>query len=189
MRPSLRSEPIPQSAAPPRPHLWTVAEYHRMAETRLLDETSRVELIEGEITDMAPIGTLHAFTLNRITQLFYRHFGNRYLIRVQDPISLGPRSEPQPDLVLALDRDYSQHHPGPEEILLVLEVADVSFKYDRHIKLPLYLRHAIPEVWVLDLEGGSLHLQRQGEEEPRVLGKGETLSLAGVNIQVAQLLP
>lgn len=139
---------------------FTVEQYHQMAEHGILSPEDRVELLDGEILEMSPIGPRHVHAVNRANRAFSRRVGDRAIVSVQNPIRLGDRSEPEPDV--ALLRPYvggptSQELPGPGDVLLVIEVADTSVAYDRHHKLPLYARAGIPETWLLNLSGtGSL---------------------------------
>jgi len=138
----------------------------------ILPPESRVELIEGEIVDMAPIGSKHAFVLNRLAQFFAAAAGDRYLVSVQNPLCLDEHSEPQPDIVLLRPGNYMDRLPGAIDALLVVEVAHSSVHFDRGVKLPLYARHGIPEVWLLDLMGGELLICREPvEDQYRVVHK------------------
>lgn len=141
-------------------HRINVSDYHKLADAGILTEADRVELIEGEIIDMAPIGCRHAFVVNRLAQLFTLASENHYLVSTQNPIRLDEHSEPQPDLALLKPGEYMDRLPGPEDILLIIEVADSSIDYDRGVKLELYARHDIPEVWLLDLSGNQLSVYR-----------------------------
>lgn len=147
--------------AQPR-HRWTVAEYHRMAEVGLLHEDSRVELIDGEIIEMAPIGSSHGGNVNRFIRLFSKVVGDKAIIAAQNPVVLSGYAEPQPDLAILRWRgdDYEQSNPHPEDVLLLIEVADSTLKYDRDVKVPLYANHGIPEVWLLDLQRKQLEIYR-----------------------------
>ena len=147
----------------PSSHRFTVEEYHRLGEAGIFSEDDRVELIEGEIIDMAPIGTKHAECVSRLTRLFVR--GVEARVRVQDPILLGSGNEPQPDIAIVRNRSYATAHPGPEDVLLLIEVADTSLAYDRSTKIPLYARHGIPEVWLVDLAGRAVEVFRQPSAE------------------------
>jgi Uma2 family endonuclease len=140
-----------------------VEEYHRMAETGVLAPDARVELIEGEVLDMAPIGTRHAGVVKRLNALLSTALAGRAIVSVQDPIRLGHRSEPQPDLALLKPRDdfYARSLPTPADTLLVIEVADTTGAYDRQVKLPLYARHGVPELWIVDLEMSVLRVCRK----------------------------
>lgn len=139
-------------------HRLTVDDFHHMGKAGILPEDSRVELIEGEIIDMAPIGSQHAGAVKRLLRLFDRAVGDAAIVSAQDPIMLGTHSEPQPDIALLRPRDdfYASSHPRPEAVLLIVEVAETSLRYDREIKIPLYARHGIPEVWLVDLENKRL---------------------------------
>lgn len=137
-------------------HIWTVTEYHQMAGVGLLDESDRVELIDGELVDMTPIGSRHAFWVDRIAEALAGGSRASYMVRVQNPVLLGERSEPQPDIALVKRNNYADRHPGPDDILLLIEVSDTTLEYDRDVKLALYARHAIPEVWLIDVNAGEL---------------------------------
>ena len=133
--------------------LFTVEEYHQMAEAGILHEDDHVELIEGEIVEMAPMGSRHAACLDRLNKLFTRHSSEDAIVRVQSPIHLPDSTEPEPDLALLKPRDdfYAGGHPGPEDVLLVIEVSETSVEYDSEVKLPLYARAGIPEAWLVNL--------------------------------------
>ena len=148
--------------AQPR-HRWTVAEYHRMAEVGLLNEDSRVELIDGEIIEMAPIGSQHGGKVNRFIHLFSKAFGNKAIIAAQNPVVLGGYGEPQPDIAILRWREdyYEQGHPHAEDVLLIVEVSDSTLRYDRDIKIPLYAKNGIPEVWLLDIQNRQLEIHRE----------------------------
>ena len=133
--------------------LLTVEEFHKLGEANILTEDDRVELIEGEMIQMAPIGTRHAGTINLLVELFTRSAKGRAIVSVQNPVALPPLSEPQPDLALLKPRAdyYRSKHAGADEMLLIVEVSDTTLAYDRDVKIPLYARHGIPEAWVIDL--------------------------------------
>ena len=145
-----------------RRHRLTVAEYHRMAETRVLAPDARVELIDGEIVDLALIGTRHGSTVKRLLHLFSDAVGTRAIVAVQDPVRLGDRSEPQPDLMLLAPREdfYASAHPVASDVLLLIEVSDTTARYDRIIKLALYARHGVQEVWIVDLDNRVMRVCR-----------------------------
>jgi len=144
----------------PRRHRLTVADYHRMGEVGILAPDARVELIDGEIIDMAPIGSPHVSTVLRLDHLLKDAVKGHALVLVQAPIVLDDYSAPQPDLALLRLRDdyYRSSLARPADVLLIVEVAQSSLRYDRSVKVPLYARHGIPEVWVVD--GASLKLTR-----------------------------
>jgi Uma2 family endonuclease len=132
---------------------FTVHDYHRMGEAGILHEDDRVELIEGEIVEMAAIGTRHFTCVNGLTRLLVRGVGDAAIVSVQNPVRLDEHSEPQPDLAVLQTRDYRESLPRPEDVLLLIEVSDTTLSYDRNVKLPLYARAGIPEVWIVDLAG------------------------------------
>lgn len=132
-------------------HRLTVEDYHRMGEAGILTEDDRVELIEGELIEMPPIGSRHAYTVDRLNRILVKQVSNERLVRVQNPILMGKYAEPEPDIAIVRNRHYAEAHPGPEDVLLLIEVADTTLVYDREVKVPLYARHGVPEVWLVDL--------------------------------------
>ena len=111
--------------------LFTVDQYHEMACAGILSEDDRVELLDGEIVEMSPIGSRHSACVNRLTKVLDRQIGETAILSVQNPIRLGPRSEPQPDLALLRPRPdfYANAHPGPKDVLLIIEVAEPSAEF------------------------------------------------------------
>ena len=132
---------------------FDVDEYHRMAKAGILSEDDRVELLGGEIIEMSPIGSRHQGCVNRLARLLFEFAGRNYVVHVQGPVRLNERSELQPDLALLKPRPdfYSEGHPTPEDVLLLIEVSETSADYDREVKLPLYAGAGIAEVWIVDL--------------------------------------
>ena len=132
---------------------FNVAEYYRMAEAGVLSPDDRVELIEGEIIEMSPIGSRHAACVRRVDAFLNRQIGNLAQVSVQSPVRLNDFSEPQPDIALLKSRDdfYATAHPTPADVLLIIEVTDTSVEYDRGIKLPLYARAGIPQVLIVNM--------------------------------------
>ena len=180
----------------PRRHRLSVSDYYRMAEVGILAPDARVELIDGEIFDMAPPGSLHAATVDRLNEILTRSVGGKAAVRVQNPVRLSELSEPQPDLALLRRRDdfYSQHHPGPADVLLVVEIADSSLRFDRDTKVSLYAVHGIPEMWLVDLRGQRLvrhRAPRQGSytqvDEPDLKAPLEVSALSGVVVELQRL--
>ncbi|MDR7554009.1 MAG: Uma2 family endonuclease [Armatimonadota bacterium] len=139
---------------------FTVDEYERMALAGILSEDDRVELIEGEIVEMTPIGSRHADVVTRLTMLLARAVGDRALVSVQNPVRLDRYSEPQPDLTVLRPGSYAARHPEPSDVLLLIEVADATGRYDRGVKLPLYARAGVPEVWIVDLQAHAVEQYR-----------------------------
>jgi Uma2 family endonuclease len=142
--------------------LFTVSEFEQMDQAGIFRKDDRLELIDGEIFEMAPIGSRHAACVRRLQRLFAQALGERVLVDVQNPIVLHDHSEPLPDVVLLQPRAdlYASGHPRPSDVLLVVEVADTSLAYDQEIKIPAYARSEIPEVWVVDLQSASVHVYR-----------------------------
>jgi Uma2 family endonuclease len=143
-------------------HRLTVADYYRMAEAGIFAPNARIELIEGEIIDMAPIGTRHRSAVMRLNALLAVATAPHAILSVQNPLRLSDLSEPEPDLMLLKPREdfYAAAHPSAADVLLLIEVADTSARYDREIKLPLYARHGVPELWIVDLEARVLRFCR-----------------------------
>ena len=170
-----------------RRHRLTVAQYHRMGETGVLPPDARVELIEGEVVDMAPIGTRHGGTVKWLNHTLNQAVGQRAIVAVQDPLRLGDRSEPQPDLMLLKPRadSYRTAHPTAADVLLLIEVSDTTARYDCEIKLALYARHGVAEVWIVDLDHGQLSVHRH----PADGGYGESSAAAQPGVLTALALP
>ena len=138
-----------------------------MGEIGVFEPEARIELIDGELFDMPPIGPAHASETARINQILVEATRGRAIVWPQNPIQLGDLSAPQPDLALLRWREdfYRQAHPHPEDVLLLVEVADTSLAHDRDRKLPLYARFAIPEVWLIDIGGGAVTIHRDPQPE------------------------
>lgn len=175
----------------------TVAEYHRMGEVGILQEDDRVELIEGELVAMTPIGSNHSGTINTLTRALVMAVGNRGVVAVQNPVQLDDLSEPLPDFSILRSRpdDYRRATPRPDEVLLIIEVADSSLAYDRAIKRALYARHGIPEFWMVNLQANSVEVCRKPAGEAytdiSTIERDDTLEpqlLAGAAIPAAVLL-
>lgn len=166
-------------------HRFTVREYHAIADAGLLSEDDRVELIEGEIVDMAPVATRHLACVVTLTHLLIEKSGGRYFVSVQTPVVLDEDNEPQPDLSLLKTRpDPAGSLPGPGDVLLVVEVSDTTLAYDRDVKLPLYGRSGIPEAWIVDLASRRIEIHSKpspdGYRATRVVGPDERLRSASV---------
>jgi Uma2 family endonuclease len=148
-------------------HRLTVDEYARMAEVGVLAPDARTELIEGEVIDMAPQKSRHAYVVGELTTRLIEAAVRQARVTCQLPLRLSDCNEPEPDVMLLRPRDdgYARAHPGPADVLLLIEVADTSARYDREIKLPLYARHGVAEVWIIDLEAGLLRQYRQPADD------------------------
>lgn len=175
---------------------FSVEEYRRLAAAGILGEDERVELIEGELIEMAPIGSVHASFVGRFTRALEGLGRHAALLWVQNPIAL-PDSEPQPDIAILRERadGYERSLPSASDVLLVIEIADASLDYDRDVKIPLYARHGIPEVWLMDVRSRRLEVHRDpGEHGYRMTVRpeaGEALSpqqLPGFRLAVSEVL-
>jgi Uma2 family endonuclease len=176
--------------------LITTLEYHRMGEAGILDEAERVELIQGQVVVMAAIGSPHAGTVNTLNRLLVTAIGANGVVSVQNPVWLDKYSEPQPDLTVLKPRpdDYKGWTPRPKDVLLLIEVAHTSLKYDCLVKLPLYALAGIAEVWIVNVEAGEVEVWRNPVGESyadcsRVSGEGLLVpeGLPGVVIPVSAL--
>jgi Uma2 family endonuclease len=161
---------------------FTVSEYYQMAETGILSEDDRVELIDGEIVEMAPIGRRHAGGVNRVNDLFVYIFRDVAVTAVQNPVRLDEHSEPQPDVALLRRRAdyYESGHPTPADVLLLVEISDTSTAADRQVKIPLYARSGIPEVWLVGLNEDTIGVYRDptpaGYRTVLTVRRGESLA-------------
>ena len=196
------AEPMSGAAVPAAPRRqarkFTVAEYYRMVDAGILRPRERVELIEGVILAMPPIGPFHAEGVDYFLELFSRHAAGRFRVRIQAPVHLGEHLELEPDMALLRLRPggYRRAHPTPEDILLITEVADSTLDYDRDIKAPLYGRAGIPETWVVNLREDCLEVFRnpgpQGYAQHTLYRRGDKISpvaLPDLEFAVAELLP
>lgn len=182
--------------APVLKRRFTVDDFQQMGRTGILTEDDRVELIEGEVVQMSPIGSRHAACVGRLTRLFGRAVGDRAIVWVQNPVDLGKSSEVHPDLALLRPRPdfYAPRHPTSTDVLLLVEVAATSEDYDRDVKLPLYARAGIPEVWLVDLQKDRVEIHRKpmGQSYGDVTVAGPTLSpqaLADLSLSVSEIVP
>nr|WP_290223664.1 Uma2 family endonuclease [Trichocoleus desertorum] len=176
---------------------FTVTQYHQMVEAGILAEDDRVELIEGEIIEMSPIGRRHAACVNRLVRLFSERLGDRVIVAAQNPVELSDRSEPQPDVALLQPRPdfYEAGHPQPQDILLLVEVADTTVEFDREIKIPLYAKSGVREVWLVDLNQNAIAVYREpslsGYAQVQQLQRGQMLTvqaITDVSLAVEKLL-
>ncbi|MBW4564054.1 MAG: Uma2 family endonuclease [Mojavia pulchra JT2-VF2] len=178
--------------------LWTVEEYHRMAEAGIFADDERVELLEGKIIWMIAKGTAHRSAVGRTDYLLKTRLRNRAWVSIQDPVKLNERSEPEPDIaVLKIDPlDYADHHPTPSEVYLIIEVADSSLKLDCETKGKAYSKAGITDYWVLDVIGRQLHVFREptedGYQSKVILAEDETISplqFPDLQIAIREMLP
>ncbi len=168
-------------------HRFTVDEYYRMAETGILDEDDRVELIDGQILVMEPISPEHGGHTMALTHLFSSLARDRALLSVQNPIQIDEYNHPQPDVVLCRLRDdfYKRSHPAPSDIYLVVEVAWTSAARDRRLKIALYGRAGIVEFWLVDIPHRTLEVYTEpsddGYDRVARLRAGSSVRLAAFN--------
>lgn len=177
---------------------FTADEYNQMGRAGIFGEDDRVELIEGEIIEMNPVGDRHVECVIRLADLLHRGFADVAFVSTQNPIRLGKRSEPQPDLALLRRHPapFGPGHPGPEDILLLVEVADSTAEFDRRIKLPLHARAGVAEVWIVDLTQELLAAHSdpspRGYRSARLLRRGDRVAPGAFperTLAVTDLLP
>jgi Uma2 family endonuclease len=178
--------------------LWTVSDYHRIAEAGILKVGERVELLEGKIISMSAKGTAHSSAVRRTYKLLERGLGSFACISSQDPVTLNDRSEPEPDIsvVKIHPLDYADHHPTPNEVYLIIEVTDSSFKFDCETKGKAYSQAGISDYWVLDVVKRQLYVFReptpQGYQNQIVLDADAVISpleFPDFQIHIQQMLP
>lgn len=186
------SEPIPRR--------FSVAEYYRMAEVGILGDDDRVELIDGVIVQLPPIGSEHADVTDELADLPRRRLGERARVRHQNPVHLDDHSEPEPDVALVRTpeqrgRSYRSGHPVPRDLFLIVEVADSTVAFDLGQKALMYARAGIQDYWVLDLPGGRLIVHREpmsdGYATVTELRRGQTvrpLAFSDVAFSVDEIL-
>ena len=177
---------------------FTVEEYYRMAEVGILRPDERVELINGEVIVMAPIGNPHATGVRRIERVFSQTAGSSVTISGQNPVLIGERSTPQPDVAILRYRedDYFGKLPSAEDVLLVIEVSDTSLAYDRNVKVNLYAQANIPETWITNLPEDCIEAFTgpgpNGYTQHTIYQRGDRIApstLPGVEFAVEDLLP
>jgi Uma2 family endonuclease len=175
----------------------TVGEFLRMADVGILKPRDRVELIEGELIAMAPIGAHHAGTIIALNDALTAATRGRALVSPQNPVQLNDRCLPQPDYAVLVPRSdhYRAAHPAPQEVLLLIEVADSSLDYDRNVKRGLYARYGIPEFWIINLKTAEVDICRSpgpdGYSSITTVDRNDVLEveqLPGARVRVADIL-
>ena len=186
-----RAVETPQAAEPLR-WQFTVADFTRMAGAGILSEDDRVELINGEVRAMSPVGPTHGAVINRLTMLLAPRLVGKAIVSIQNPVQLDDFSEPLPDVVVARLRDdyYALAHPSPDDVLLLIEVADSSLPYDRGEKRTRYAQAGIPEYWVIDIPRRRVFQYvapgATGYRTERVLSAGDAITCAfGLDITLS----
>ena len=174
-----------------------ISQYHQMSEAGIFSENDKVELINGEIIEMLPIGRRHTACVNRLNSVFSQLLGKKVIVAVQNPILLNNLSEPEPDIALLQPRAdfYESGHPQPQDIFLLIEVADSSLEYDRDVKIPLYASSGITEVWLVDIYEQVIIVYRypseNGYSDIQKLSRGEKMSIQAfpeINLVVDDIL-
>jgi Uma2 family endonuclease len=155
--------------------LFTRAEYHRMSEVGILKPSDRVELIRGEIVKKWPVSRRHIAFVNNLTQLLVTRLTGRAIVSVQNPVVLSDDTEPEPDVAVLRPRSYKHAEPAVEDVLLLIEVAETSLRYDRVTKRPLYAEAGVPEYWVVDCGAETVEVHRA----PTVSGYRDLTVVAG----------
>lgn len=184
-------------AYPQTKHLrFTVDEYYKMYEVGVLKAHERAEIIDGELIPKMSIGDLHAAVVDFLTKFFIKNVSDEIVVRVQNPLRLTDYHEPEPDFVLAdLTKYDGRRHPRPAETLLVVEVSDSTFDFDRKVKIPLYAEAAIPEVWLINLKNETVQVHTQPQEGTfglvKIFRRGEVLksvTVPNLEIEVDKIL-
>ncbi len=187
----------PPTISAPARRRFTVAEYYAMADAGILSENDRVELLDGDLIVMPPIGNWHGGGVKFFANTLPPVLQGRAIIAVQDPVRLDEHSEPQPDIMLLQWRDdfYRNGHPAPGDVLLLIEVADSSVEFDRTVKLAAYARAGIPEVWIVARAERRIEAYSEpaGNEYATVrrFGSGETVApqaFPGISLEVSRVI-
>jgi Uma2 family endonuclease len=173
--------------------LINVDEYYKMAEVGILKPEDRVELINGEIYQMSPIGSRHAAIVDHLSMMLNQLFQHKVIIRVQNPIRINVNNEPEPDIALVKYQPdyYSAAHPIPAEVLAVMEVAGSSIKFDKEVKTPLYASCGIPEYWILDMDLNRIEVLSNPKDgnysQSQIYGLDDNVTLMGRELPVKDL--
>jgi Uma2 family endonuclease len=179
------------------PRRFNVTEYYRMLQAGILKPDDRVELIEGEVIKMSPIGSRHAACLRRLDDLLRSKMRPGVTVSVQSPVRLSDFSEPEPDVALITARGdyYESDHPTPDDTVLIIEVADTTLLTDRNIKVPLYARSGVPEVWLVNLPKELIEVYYERHDgtylECRKFQRGEVIvspTVTGLSLSVNEVL-
>ena len=173
----------------------TASEYHQMGEVGIIRPEERVELINGEIITMSPIGSKHAAVLKRLMSWLFKNFSDQYEISAQDPIRIDNRNEPEPDLALLAKHPttYFEQLPKATDVALIIEVSDTTFLYDTTTKMELYANAGIPEYWVVDIEnvrvfGFSEPTEGTYQKSHTYQGQ-DSFELHGLSLTVGDIIP
>jgi len=169
--------------------LITAEEYHKMAEVGILQERG-LELINGEIIEMTPIGSRHLSCVNFLNELLLEQLGRKVIVSIQNPVRISKYNEPEPDIAILkrTEKRYADRLPTADDVLLVIEVADTSIDYDRNIKLPIYAKSGIPEYWIVNLDRQEIEAYYQPFENAYrhrvLLRSGDTLKAQDIELEI-----
>ena len=179
----------------PRPHRVNVDEYRRMGAAGVFARGERLEMIDRANVDIPPVGSRHAVIVtlisDRLTRAVELARGDAAHVRNQMPLRLEPDSEPQPDVTIVRGepRDYWHEHPGPSDVLLAVEVAESTLRFDLHVKARLYAAHRIPEYWVVDVEAEQIVVLREPTNEGyglrKTVARGSRLRCGSFDVEIA----
>ncbi len=147
-------------------HTWTLEQYEMMIESGVLGDTDKVELLFGKIVDMSPIGASHSFVLQEMNYFMITNYGKKYICRPEQPVAFPLHSMPEPDYVLArkMKHRFRKKRPQPEDVKLIIEVADSTLGRDRGAKAKLYASYGIKEYWIINLIDHHLELHTEPTE-------------------------
>jgi Uma2 family endonuclease len=175
---------------------FTVEDFHRMVPAGILKEDDRVELIDGELIAMTPIGPGHCACVTNLTELLVPRTTGRARVSVQNAVRLSLHSEMYPDVALLRLGSYATRHPDPGDVLLIIEVADTTLDHDRSVKLPRYAEAGIPEVWIVNLPDAAIEVSRDpaptGYRSTTLVRRGDRLqpaALPTIDLAVNDILP
>jgi Uma2 family endonuclease len=170
--------------------LFTVEDYYKMAEVGILEPEDRVELIQGEIIQMSPIKSFHASVVDTLQDILLFYLRGKAIIRTQNPLFIDDFSEPEPDLTIAQfqEHKYRHQHPRPDNVHFLIEMADTTLQKDRKLKLPLYAKAGIPEVWIVNLKNHSVEVYRNPLDgaylETKIVKSGDVLRHKGLGLEL-----
>ena len=177
-------------------HAFTVDDYYRMAKHGILPPDARVELIEGEILKMSPVGGKHVTCVHKVMRQIDRQLVDSVTVHIQSPVRLSNLSEPEPDIAVIRDRDYGDGHPLPDDVYLLVEVSDTTLRSDINRKIPAYAASGIPEVWIVDLNAATVTRYTGPNEgaydRQERFRRGQSLTIAAlpsVTVAVDDILP
>jgi len=174
--------------------LIDVEEYYKMAEAGILKPTDKVELINGEIVEMSPVGSKHASTVNRLVRILNEILKGEATISPQNPVRLGDSNEPEPDIAVLKYRsdDYSESHPSASDVFALIEVSDTTYDFDKEVKAALYAKNRISEYWIIDINRKRIEVYTlsDGEEylKKNVWGATDKIKILDKQLEVGDIV-